>query len=292
MGPKILILGGSGFIGSAFARELASRSLDFGSISRSQCDYTLFENIYSLLKKGKPELVINCSGVAGVPSVDWCETHRGETIKGNLLAAAAISDACFATGTLLGHVSTGCVYSGPRPMDAPWTELDAPNFSFDSSPCSFYSGTKELAEWKVAGNPLAWIWRLRMPFCEEAHPKNLISKFLKYPAIYDSPKNSLSHLGDCVRACVDCWQNGLRRGIYNVVSPGALTNREIVGFIRAILKPDRTYDAWQKETEFYSEPGRTPRSNCVLSVKKLLDAGVKLRPVQEALRETLEHYRP
>lgn len=289
---RVLILGGSGFIGSAFARELAARGIEFSSVSRTQIDYTKFNVALSLFKRVRPELVINCSGVAGVPNVDWCETHRKETIAGNLLAAAAISDACYTLGILLGHVSSGCIYDGPRPAEAPWTEEDPPNFDFDSGRCSFYSGTKALAEWKVSGNPLAWIWRLRLPFCEEADPKNIITKLVKFPAIYDSPKNSMSHLADCVGACVETWASGTKRGIYNVVNPGTLTNREIVKLIVEILKPNREYDRWIKEPEFYRDFALAPRSNCVLSSKKLADAGINLRFARTAMVAALEKYLP
>jgi len=289
---RVLILGGSGFIGSAFARELAARGVDFSSLSRNQCDYTKFDAIHSLLKRIRPELVINCSGVTGTPNVDWCELHRKETIAGNIIAAAAISDACFNLGILLGHISTGCIYNGERPLGAPWTEEDPPNFCFGEEPCSFYSGTKAMAEWKIAGNPLAYIWRLRMPFCEEADPKNLITKLVTYPAIFDSPKNSLSHLGECVKACVDSWELGVKRGIYNVVNPGALTNREIVGLICEILKPNRDYDIWAAKIPVSEDQVMAPRSNCVLSSKKLSNAGIELRPVAEAMVETLKNYKP
>ncbi len=288
----VILLGGSGFIGSAFSRELAARNVDFESVSRSQCDYTKFESIYGLIKRGKPDLVINASGVTGVPNVDWCETHRKETIAGNIIAATAISDACYSHGVILGHVSSGCIYDGPRPNDSPWTEEDPPNFNFDSGRCSFYSGTKAIAEWKVAANPLAYVWRIRVPFCEEASGKNLITKMLKYRAIFDSPPNSMCHVGECVRACVDTWANGLKRGIYNVVNPGSLRNRDVVEMIREILQPQREYDMWQHDTEFYRESALAPRSNCVLSCKKLLDTGVILRPVREAMAETLKNYKP
>jgi len=35
-----------------------------------------------------------------------------------------------------------------------------------------------------------------------------------------------------------------------------------------------------------------PRSNCVLSSKKLSAAGIELRPVSEAMAETLKNYKP
>ena len=37
---------------------------------------------------------------------------------------------------------------------------------------------------------------------------------------------------------------------------------------------------------------KTPRSNCVLDVSKLLAAGVKIRPVEEALEDSLRKWKP
>ncbi len=37
---------------------------------------------------------------------------------------------------------------------------------------------------------------------------------------------------------------------------------------------------------------KTPRSNCILDVSKLLATGVPMRPVEEALVEALQHWRP
>jgi UDP-glucose 4,6-dehydratase len=37
---------------------------------------------------------------------------------------------------------------------------------------------------------------------------------------------------------------------------------------------------------------KTPRSNCILDVSKLLAAGVAMRPVEEALAEALRQWRP
>jgi hypothetical protein len=36
---------------------------------------------------------------------------------------------------------------------------------------------------------------------------------------------------------------------------------------------------------------KTPRSNCVLDVSKLLAAGVKIRPVLEALEDSLRNWK-
>ena len=55
-------------------------------------------------------------------------------------------------------------------------EDDKPNFSFRSSPCSFYSGTKALGEEVLEGAETASVWRLRIPFNHEPSPRNYLQK--------------------------------------------------------------------------------------------------------------------
>ena len=62
--------------------------------------------------------------------------------------------------------------------------------------------------------------------------------------------------------------------------------------IERILRPARSFEFWADDEEFYKRAAKTPRSNCVLDVSKLLAAGVKLRPVEEALRDALENWTP
>jgi hypothetical protein len=86
------------------------------------------------------------------------------------------------------------------------------------------------------------------------------------------------------------WEKHAPFGIYNITNPGFVTSRQVVESIRDILKPSRAFEFWADDAEFYRLGARTPRSNCVLDVAKLLAAGVVMRPVGEALRDALEHW--
>ena len=90
------------------------------------------------------------------------------------------------------------------------------------------------------------------------------------------------------RACLDLWERRAPFGIYNVTNPGFVTTRQVVGLIEKILKPARKFEFWENDEEFYRVAAKTPRSNCVLDVSKLLAAGVKIRPVEEALEDSLQ----
>jgi UDP-glucose 4,6-dehydratase/3,5-epimerase/4-reductase len=170
-------------------------------------------------------------------------------------------------------------------------EADEPNFSFRRPPCSFYSGTKALAEEALVRAPGCYMWRLRLPFDERDGPRNYLTKLQRYPKIYNNT-NSISHRGDFVRACLELWEKRAPFGIYNVTNPGHVTTREVVEMINAALKPARSFEYWSGDDEFYRKGATTLRSNCILEVNKLVAAGVKLRGIREALQDALEHWRP
>jgi len=86
-----------------------------------------------------------------------------------------------------------------------FTEEDVPNFSFRDGPCSFYSGSKALAEEAINGVGRSYVWRLRIPFDEQDNARNYLSKVQRYAKVYDNV-NSVSHRGDFVNACLDLWK--------------------------------------------------------------------------------------
>ena len=312
----IVLLGASGYVGQALARELQRRGASFLPLSRAGLDYTKFEILWTFLREKKPELVINAAGFTGKPNVDACETAQADTLQGNTLLALTVAQACLAASVPYGHVSSGCIYSGAhvkvggqwrveKDLSQPalkrlaesqadcirgFAESDEPNFSFRHPPCSFYSGTKALAEEALLKLGSGYLWRLRIPFDAIDNPRNYLTKVQRYPKVYDNV-NSLSHREDFARACVDLWERRAPFGTYNVTNPGFVTTRQVVGLIQQVLKPGRAFEFWANDEEFYRVAAKTPRSNCVLDTTKLLDAGVKMRPVDEALIASLKDWR-
>jgi dTDP-4-dehydrorhamnose reductase len=313
----ILLLGASGYIGEAFAKELQHRKKDFAPLARKQVDYTRFGSLLEFLKSKKPEFVINAAGYTGKPNVDACEIAKADTLAGNTLLPQTIAQACAAAGIPWGHVSSGCIFSGAKiaenggtktekDMTRPgphaivekspekihgFTEMDIPNFSFRDLPCSFYSGTKALAEEAISGVGQSYVWRLRIPFDEFDNARNYLSKVQRYSKVYDNV-NSISHRADFVRACLDVWEKRAPFGTYNVTNQGFVTTRQVVAMIEKILKPKRAFEFWKDDTEFYKQAAKTPRSNCIMDVSKLLATGVKIRDVHEALEDSLKNWRP
>lgn len=313
----ILLLGASGYIGQAFATELQRRKLDFLPLARRQVDYTRFEALVEFLEARRPEFLINSAGYTGKPNVDACELDKAGTLLGNALLPQTIAHACAALDVPWGHVSSGCIFSGAKISEAGkvrtekdlsqpelhalaenhspairgFDETAAPNFSFRDGPCSFYSGTKALGEEAMAGVGRSYIWRLRIPFDEFDSARNYLSKVQRYAKVYENV-NSVSHRADFVKACLDTWALKAPFGIYNVTNPGYVTTRHVVELIQKILKPAKKFEYWASDEEFYRQAAKTPRSNCVLDVSKLLAAGVKIRGVEAALEDSLKSWQP
>ena len=313
----ILLLGGTGYIGQAFKGELERRQRPFLSLSRRELDYTRFDLLLEFLKGRKPQFIINAAGYTGKPNVDACEVARADTLVGNTLLPQTIAHACAALQIPWGHVSSGCIFSGAKirragqlrvekDMTKPelralvetspddvlgFTENDTPNFSFRDGPCSFYSGSKALGEEAISGIRQSYVWRLRIPFDEFDSGRNYLSKVQRYTKAYDNV-NSISHRADYVSACLDLWEKRAPFGVYNVTNPGFVTTRQVIGMIERILKPGKRFEFWANDEEFYKVAAKTPRSNCVMDVSKLLATGVKIRRVNEALEHSLQNWKP
>jgi len=285
----ILLLGGSGYVGSAFRDLFARRGIEHLSVSRRECDYTRLERLARLIADSKATFLVNAAGYTGKPNVDACETDKAACIAGNAVLPGIIREACDHSGLHWGHVSSGCIYTGARSDGSGFTETDAPNFCFRTDNCSFYSGTKALGEECLAGADRTYLWRLRIPFDHIDSPRNYLSKLQHYRRLLDA-RNSISHLGEFVEAAWACWEQRVPFGIYNVVNTGSVTTRDVVSLIQQRLQPDHDFDFFASEEEFLTVAAQTPRSNCVMDNSKLRAAGVAISHVHDALERSLANW--
>jgi UDP-glucose 4,6-dehydratase len=311
----ILLFGSTGYIGSAFATELDRRGLAYRSASRSDADFSSCESLLRLLESCAPSFVINAAGFTGWPNVDACETAKADTILGNVIFPQMLAQACSMSGIPLGHVSSGCIYEGclvqtsdgwaverdlssdsfcRRVSEAPHTirgfdEASEPNFSLRRPPCSFYSGTKALAEELLANAQSTYVWRLRIPFDEFDGARNYLSKLQRYDRLYQS-FNSLSHRKDFVKAALDLWQRGAAFGVYNLTNPGFVSTIEVAEMINEYLQTGKKFQFFKNDKEFYSKSALAPRSNCILNTNKIAKSGIQIRSVKDALKKSLQKW--
>jgi dTDP-4-dehydrorhamnose reductase len=307
----ILLLGASGYFGRTFASELRRRGHSFIPLTRQAFDYTRFDFLFDYLRTMRPLFLINAASHCGHSNGHLAEGEREKMMAANAILPQMIARVCLMTKTPWGHLSSGSIYRGAkvhlhqslgiesdlsRPeilelFDAHperfcgFSEMDEPNLSFRTSPCDFFSGTKALAEESIRDIGQCFIWRLRLPFNEREEPCNWLSQLRRQ---FDLPDNihSLSHLEDCVKACLDLWEMRAPFGIYNVTNPGAITTRQVAEEMRRVWK---TAPRVLRQPPGQSAPG--PQSNCILDTTKLLRTGVRLRPLPEAFEDCLDRMR-
>lgn len=286
-----IILGKNGYIAEAIIKELKSRNLPHLALSRTDVDYTnmqIFEhwlsnNAYKKTVANHNVSIINCAGYIGKPNVDACELNKADTVEGNVVFPAMLSQLCANKGYLYTHISSGCIYGG---YSKDFTEEDAPNFDFQNG--SFYSGTKALAEKIVKqNNSNSYIFRLRIPFDEFESPRNYLTKLLTYDQLLDA-RNSLSHRADFAKYTIDLIEQKVPFGIYNVTNKGSVTTKEVVELIKEHLKPNKEFKFFSKLDNFMQEV-TAPRSNCVLDTSKI-EKYIPIRTAQEALKDALSKY--
>ena len=277
-----VLLGGSGYVGQTFQELLEKRGVSFRNFSRADLDYYDPSTLRSALRAEKPDCLINAAGYTGKPNVDACEDDKANCLLGNAVLPGIIREVCESLDLPWGHVSSGCIYTGSRPDGSGFLEDGTLNFDFRHNNCSFYSGTKALGEEVLQGASKCYIWRLRIPFDECNNPRNYLTKLLTYEWLLDA-ENSVSQRFEFTDACIDCFEKDIPYGTYNVTNPGAITAREITEIMKTHDLVKKELKFFESEEAFMSEVVRAPRSNCIMSSKKLADAGIPLTEVHEAV---------
>jgi len=232
------------------------------------------------IERAQPDVVVNCAGKTGRPNVDWCEDHKAETLFGNVTAPLILAKACDELGVYMVHIGSGCVYEGYNDGKG-YSEEDAPNFAG-----SYYSRTKAWAERMLKDFAVLQL-RLRMPFDSAPDERNFITKIVKYNKVISVP-NSISVLEDFLMAA-DALIAKKATGVYNVTNPGTIDHQTILDMYIELVDPNYKYELFSLDE--LAKVTKAGRSNCGLSVKKLEDEGIHLRPVEQAVRESLITYR-
>jgi dTDP-4-dehydrorhamnose reductase len=240
-----------------------------------------------------------------------------EMLLVNVLLPQTVARVCSMTNIPWAHVSSGSIYRGatvsengelrlesdlslpalrrlfasqPRHFRG-FTEMDEPNCSFKFAPCSFYSGTKALAEETIREHREGYIWRFRLPFNHHDGPRNFLTRLSNLDHVCDAI-NCLSQVDDAVNACLELWERRAPFGIYNVINPGGITTGEVIEMVQRILKPPRRLNLLVYEHQTSSAAGRTTHFGCLLDSSKLHAHGIRLRDVHEAIDQSLKNWQP
>lgn len=277
--PIFLIWGAQGWIAGQLKTLLESQGKEvYGTTVRMENR----ESVMAELDKYKPTHVLNVAGSTGRPNVDWCEDHKEETIRNNVIGTTNLTDCCFLKKIHVTVFATGCiyVYDDAHHIGGPgFLESDPANFAG-----SFYSETKAHVEEILKNYSNALILRLRMPVSDDLHPRNFVTKITKYERVVDIP-NSNTILHELLPASILLAEHN-EVGVYNFTNPGAISHNEVLSLFKEYVRPDFTWQNFSLEEQ--SKVIKAGRSNCKLDTNKLVK---KLREYNYEIREVHEAYK-
>ena len=72
-----------------------------------------------------------------------------------------------------------------------------------------------------------------------------------------------------------------------MTNSGSITTREVTEWMREEGVTEKEFKFFEDEDQFMNKAAKTPRSNCVLDTTKAEKAGIGMRPVEEAMRESM-----
>jgi dTDP-4-dehydrorhamnose reductase len=274
-----LVYGSTGWIGGQLVDMLkkAGENVQVGKV-RLQNRESLEKEIDEI----KPTYVLNAAGVTGRPNVDWCEDHKQETIRTNVIGTLNLADVCNERGIQCTVYATGCIYEydDAHPIGGKtFTEEDAPNFEG-----SFYSKTKIYVEKLLKFFPTTLILRVRMPISDDLNGRSFVTKISKYAKVVNVP-NSMTILTDLLPVSIDLTKKQ-RRGVYNFTNPGAISHNEILTLYKEYIDPNFTWVNFSLEEQ--AKILKAGRSNNELDSSKLLKEYPEIKPVKEAMVEVFK----
>jgi dTDP-4-dehydrorhamnose reductase len=132
--PKVVIIGAGGMLATALEHVLSQVS-SLMALTENQFDITDKDAVIGLIKKTKPDVIINA---AAYTAVDSCETDKERAMLVNGTSVGYLAQASQMTGARLIHISTDYIFDGEK--EGPYTENDKPN------PLSVYGQSKLMGE--------------------------------------------------------------------------------------------------------------------------------------------------
>mmetsp|Transcript_17787 Transcript_17787/g.30308 ORF Transcript_17787/g.30308 Transcript_17787/m.30308 type:complete len:319 (-) Transcript_17787:1643-2599(-) len=272
-----LIFGESGWIGGKLGMLLNAngRTVCFAK-SRMENRTDVFEEI----KRVGPRYVLNAAGVIGRPNVDWCEDHKTETIRSNVIGTLNLADVCYQLGVHCTVFSTGCIYSydqaHPVGSGKGFVEEDRPNFTG-----SFYSLSKGMVEEMLRCYSNTLVLRVRMPISDDLSPRSFITKITKYEKVVNIP-NSVTVLEDLLPVSIVLTERKVS-GILNFTNPGVVSHNECLELYRKYIDPTFEYCNFTEQEQNLILKAK--RSNNELDCSKLVATvpDIHIPHIKEAL---------
>lgn len=229
----------------------------------------------------KPSHVLMSAGITGRPNIDWCEDHKPETLRTNVIGTLNVADLCNERNIHCTIYATGCIfkYDEAHPLGSGigFTEDDIPNFAE-----SWYSETKGYMEPMLRAYPNCLILRVRMPISDDLFHRNFVTKIVKYERVVNIP-NSMTVLTEMLPLSLAMAKKGLT-GVYNFTNPGVISHNEVLDLYKKYIDPTYFYTNFTIEEQ--AEVIKAGRSNNELDTTKLMKdkpEGIEINDIKTAV---------
>lgn len=290
---KIIVVG-NGFIASHLSYEKIQEKL----IDES--------SIREIIKKYKPNIIINTVGFTGRPNIDQCEMEKEKAVFANTIIPCILANICKEYNIHCIMIGSGCIFFGRSPhainrlmpapdgtffdeydniarkptwIDTGWKETDFAN------PQSYYSKTKYACDLALGQMPNVATLRIRMPISSKNTERNFINKIRNYKQIIDIP-NSVTFMDDLVRA-IDWFIQNQKTGIYHVANPQPLSAAKVMQEYKKYV-PNHTFEIITEQQ--LDTITTAKRSNCLLNTDKLTSEGFYMTDSFQALENCMSKY--
>ena len=268
-GRPILITGGTGTLGGAFARLCAHRGLAFVLTARTDLEITSLQSIETAIDRYQPWAIVNTAGFVRVADAE----HAPEAcFLANTTGPELLARACAKRGLPLVTFSSDLVFDGQ--LGRPYLETDAAN------PSCVYGESKARAEEHVLD-----LW----PETLVVRTSAFFGPWDRYNFAFDALRTlsagrdfvasevelvSPTYVPDLVHATLDLLLDG-EKGIWHLANEGQVSWN---GFARWIA------DGASLDGSLIRTPERAAPGNTALSSER----GLILRPLERAIDDYLE----
>lgn len=294
---KILITGGSGFVGSRLA-GFHKEKHEIWTPSHTEFDFTDKDAARQRIKGFLPDVILHC---AAISDVGTCEKNPELSMRVNVTGTRNLAECCAEFGIKFVYCSSDQVYVRPPYQDEsaekylePWKEEDA------KDPVPLYGKHKLMAEQLVqqicpdsVGLRLTWMYGTLTEKEKAAGRRNM--EVILREAIEDGQEILLSatdfravtDIDEVVRNMEKVWQ--LPGGVYNYGSTGYGPIYETVcqAFCKAGIRVSDCKAADGKTVQIVKNEAGNLR-NLTMNTDKIQAAGIAFKDTCSALTDCIE----
>jgi dTDP-4-dehydrorhamnose reductase len=276
---RILLLGGSGILGSEVLNQLQLENYDYVAPRSLDLDIKDYDSVFKYIKDFKPEWIINC---AAWTNVDGAEESFDNACQLNVSGVLNIAEAANKSTSKVIHISTDYVFDGES--SEPYLETSTVN------PINQYGESKLKGEKiLIAALPTAYVVRTSWLYGArgKSFVKTISGKALRKESarVVNDQVGSPTSSRDLAQGIISIVKVQPEPGIYNFSNEGSCSWFELAQIIYEMVGADTSLVEPISSVEL-SMTAKRPKFS-LLSKEKWKSSGLSEVPVWQSSLELL-----